>query len=161
MNTQTAVQDALKAIPQAAMPATKTLEQELAETRAKLAAALAPKAIQPLRSVNLDTNFGPIEPKPEIPKVDLLLNQQAFGEDNLHRPIIIGQSATITEKNGKPCKPYNLGIGVRYNHPQTGEIVTTWHKERTWKNVATFRLAVTLAELVSEAIALELVTDPK
>ena len=161
-STQTAVQEAIAHV-QAATPAiTKTLEQELAETKALLAKALAPKAAAPIpvaKAIDLSGAGVTPRPKADAPKVDLLSNQVHIANDALGRPIIVGQSKTLTEKGGKACKPYNLGIGIRYFHPQTGALTTTWHKADTWRERGS--LMVLLSGLVVDAIEAGYVTEPK
>jgi hypothetical protein len=163
MNTQTAVQNAIANVQMAAVNASaKTLEQENEELRAKLAAALAPKTAAPIpvaKAIDLTGAGVAPKPKPDAPKVDLLANQVHIANDALGRPIIVGQSKTLTEKNGKPCKPYNLGIGIRYNHPQTAALTTTWHKADTWRERGS--LMVLLSGLVCEALDAGYVTEPK
>ena len=156
MNTQTAVSEALKNV-QAATPAnvnTVSEAQQIAELKAKLAAALAPKsaAAAPPVAKSIDLNGAGVAPRPkaDTPKVDLLASQVHIANDVLGRPIIVGQSKTLTEKGGKPCKPYNLGIGIRYYHPQTGAITTTWHKADTWRERGS--LMVLLSGLVVDAM---------
>ena len=161
-STQTAVQEAIAHV-QAATPAiTKTLEQELAETKALLAKALAPKAAAPIPVAKaIDLTGAGVAPRPKVaaPTVDLLANQVHVANDGLGRPIIVGQSKTLNTKGGKPCKPYNLGIGIRYNHPQSGAITTTWHKAETWRERGS--LMVLLSGLVCEALDAGYVTEPK
>ena len=163
MNTQQAVQNAIANVNvQAVTPAiAKTLEQELAETKALLAKTLAPKTAAPVPVAQTFDLTGGVAPRPraDTPKVDLLSNQVHVGNDALGRPIIVGQSKTLTEKSGKSCKPYNLGIGIRYFHPQTGALTTTWHKADTWAEGGA--LMVQLSAIVNSAIAAGYVTEPK
>ena len=158
MNTQQAVQNAIANVQMATVNASaKTLEQENEELRAKLAAALAPKqaATIPVAKA-IDLSGAGVTPRP---KVDLLSNQVHIANDALGRPIVVGQSKTLTEKGGKACNPYNLGIGIRYFHPQTGALTTTWHKADTWRERGS--LMVLLSGLVVDAIEAGYVTDPK
>ena len=164
MDTQQAVQNAMKNV-QAATPAnvnTMTADQQIADLQAKLAAALAPKQVAPIPvAKTFDLSGAGVTPRPkaDAPKVDLLSNQVHIANDALGRPIVVGQSKTLTEKGGKACKPYNLGIGIRYFHPQTGALTTTWHKADTWRERGS--LMVLLSGLVVDAIEAGYVTEPK
>ena len=160
-STQTAVQDAIAHV-QAATPATgKSLEQELAETKAALAKALAPKQAATI-TVAKTVDFSAIPIKAAAapkPKPEVLLNQRHAFNDNLGRPIIVGVSADLKDDKGKT---YNMGVGIRLTHPVTGKVITKYHKAATW---ATMRKDVEfeliLSDLVNEAIALGYVPDAK